>query len=894
MSWFSTIFTRRRHYRDLSVTIAEHLEERTEELMDEGMPRDEAEHTARREFGNVALLEERSRAEWQWPRLESLWADVRLAARQLLRSPGISFITVLTLALGIGANTAVFTLTWNIVLAGLPVPHPEQLVQYTMTKGNSVIGLSWPEYTILRQRQNTSSDLLAWNSDEEPVRQGSYTHSEKIQLLTGNAFRVLGIQPAMGRFFDEAEDEAQGAKGVPAILSYEAWQSRFHGEASALGQSLNVKGHPVTIVGVMPRGFEGLTANLHPMLYLPMSFEVLEEGEKDATNAGQLDRYVMGRLLPGKTLRDARAELQAITPTVRKEADPTGIFLGQFFKDFRLVVEPGRSGVSWVKMVYERPLLVLELLMVLVLALCCVNTTLVMLARVSGRQSEYVVRVALGAGKMRLVRQVLIETTLLVVPGLLGGVFAGWLGAHALVAMLGDRGTPSQMDLRPNAVILAVNTAAAILVALGAGLWPALHAAGTNPAKGMKAQSRSLSSKHLGGWAISLQIAVSITLVAAAALLGGTLVHLMTENNGLRVQNAVIADLNLNDLKLKSNQRVALTSRVLQRVQSTPGVEAAGYISAYPMTGYFSATRMFSVDRNQIIHSKPSLFLLQATAGYFDAAGTRILTGKVSANEAGAINNCVLSESLAHALFPDQSAVGELVYHSKMGLPDGADMDPQRACRVTAVVEDAKFVSLRSPAPEMLYDIENAGVERKFYDPSGILVVRGKNTTVAADAVKEAAREMMPQGTTTSVQTLGQLMDQDLSRERMLVSLSGIFAVLALLLTALGLYGLLMRSVTLRTRELGIRMALGAGRGSILASLSRRVLIEVAIGVAGGLALAWMTEGVVRRLLTEPQSGSAVGIAVSGGVVLLIAVLAAAVPAIRAARIDPMEALRAE
>ena len=891
MHWLRQIGTRRKRYRDLQISIQEHLEERIDELMQEGKPRKEAARIARREFGNVALVSERSREVWQWLKLESLWADVRLATRQLVRSPGVSIITVLTLALGIGANTAVFTLTWNIVVAGLPVPHPEQLVQYTMTKGTTVIGLSGPEYSILRQRQQSCTDLLAWNGDRVQVRQGSDSRMQKIQLLTGNAFRVLQIQPQAGRFFDEADESTQG---VPAVLSDEAWRSRFHGAASALGQTLTVNGHAVTIVGVMPRGFEGLTANLHPVLYLPMWFGALEHGQRYMTEPGILDKYVMGRLRPGKTLHDAQVELQAIAPTVRKEADPSGIYLGQFFKDFPLTATTGRSGVSWVKMVYERPLLVLELLMAFVLALCCVNTALVMLARVSGRQSEYAVRVALGASKTRLVRQVLTETVLLVVPGLLAGIVAGWLGAHALVAMLGDRGTPSQMDLRPNTAIIVVNAVVALLVALGAGLWPALHAAGANPAEDLKAKSRTIAAKNLGGWAVTIQVAVSLCLVTTAALLGGTLSRLLTGQSGFRPQNAVIADLQLDDLKLKPEQSVALTSRVLAAVRSMPGVQAAGYISAAPMSGSFGASHMFSVDRNHVVHSNPSLYYVQATAGYFDAAGTRILTGKSVAANAGAVGNCAVSDALARTFFPHQNAVGERVYFSTMDQPDGTNLDPKNACRVVAVVDDAKFVSLRSPAPAMLYDIEDPAVATKFYDPSGILVVRGQSAALAAEAVKAVVRQTMPQGAGIKVQTLQQVINQDLSRERMLVSLSGTFALLALLLTALGLYGLLMRGVTLRTRELGIRMALGAGRGSILLDISRRTIAEIVLGLACGLALKWMTQSAVRKLLAEPQAGIFAGAAVSGAIVLLIAVAAAVVPAVRAMRIDPMRALRAE
>jgi predicted permease len=895
MLWTKNIFFRRtRHYRDLSVSIHAHLEEKIEELMEEGMSREQAEQAARREFGNVTLIEERSREVWQWQPLETLRTDIRSASRQLLRSPGITTVAVLALAMGIAANSAIFTLTWNIVLSALPVPHPSRLVTYEMRKGETTLGLSGPEYDILRRRQRTCADLLSWSSSRTLVWRGAQSRLTSIQLLTGNAFRVLEIQPYLGRFFDEADDHGQGSQGIPAVLSYDYWQSRFDGGSRAIGQSLTVDSHPVTIVGVMPRAFDGLTANFHPAIYLPMSFADLEFGPNYLSSPGHFGLFVLGRLRPGNTLREAQTELRALAPSIRKQADPKGIYLFQFFKDYRLTARSGRSGISWVKTVYERPLLVLEMLTVFVLVLCCINTALVMLARVSGRHQEYAVRSALGAGRARLIRQVLVETFLLTTPALVGGILAGWLAAHALVVMLGQRGSPSLMDLRPGVAIVAVNVAAALLVALGAGLWPALRAARTESSLDLKTGSRHVAAKHLGGWAISLQVAVSLSLVAAAALLTGTLSRLLTAHSGFRVPDAVVANLNLGDLKMSESDRVRMTSRFLSAVQAEPGVTAAGYISVPPLSGPVPTSRMFSVDRNHAVHSQPNLLYLWATPGYFGAAGTRILAGVGTASTRGAMKNCVLSDSLARFFFPRQSAVGEFIYYSSWPLPDGTLVTPKVSCRVSAVVSDAKFFSLRQPAPPTVYQMLDPALGSKYYSPSGILLVRSHSTDLAAAAVRTAAHGILAPGEDLTVQTLRQLVDQDLSRERMLVSLSGAFAILALLLTALGLYGLLMRSVSLRTRDIGIRVALGASRAMVVGALCRRAFVDIALGMAGGVLLTALVDRAVRQLLQEPRTGSGLNTFLSGAAVLLISALAAAVPVRRAVGIEPMDALRAE
>jgi predicted permease len=893
MAWLKHLFNRRRRYNELSESIREHLDEKIADLVEGGMPPRLAEQTARRQFGNVTLIEQRSREQWQWPQLESIGADFRYAFRQLLKSPAITSIAVLTLVLGIGANTAIFTLTWNVILKSLPVPHPNRLVNYEMRKGDNpvVLGLSGPEYRILSKRQKSCVGLLGWSSDIKKVRIGMHATRLPIQMLTTNSFHVLEMQPYLGRAFNASDSQSRGSQGVPAILSYSYWQREFHGDDSALGRTLFVDGHPATVVGVMPRAFEGLTANFHPAIYLPMFFLNTLYGQGFTHSPARFGYYVLGRLKPGATITSAEAEIRALAPSIRKQADPTGIYLGQFFKDFQLTVRPGRSGISWMKMVYENPLLVLEFLVLFLLVLCVMNTALVMLARVSGRRHEYALRAALGARKGRLIRQVLVETLLITLPGLVGGIFFGWAAARALVSMLGSYGSPQEMNLHPNSIIVTFNLVSTLVIVFGAGLLPAIQAAGVAPALDLKAVDRSVASKHLGGWVIAVQVAVSLCLVSAAMLFSSTFLELFTAHSGFRLQNAATASVDLTSLKVNKAQRKVLSTNLLAAVQSKPGVVAAGYASPLPLSNMYGASRMFSIDRNQVVRSDRSLLHLGVSPAYFAAAGTKILSGKPSAAPPGAPGDCAIGKRLAQFFFPRENPVGQYLYFSTAGKPDGTVMNSKDSCRVVAVTEEAKYASLDKPAPPVIYGLFRANEQDS---PMLRLVVRAKSDALALAAIHEAVAEALPAGATVRAETFLHRAYMQLSRERMLVTLSSSFALLALMLAGLGLYGLLMRSVSLRTREVGIRLALGASQKSILVSVSRRVLIEILLGLTVGTICSVLLSKAAEKMLSLPVKLRPEIYFLSAAVLLCVIMAALYVPARRAAAIDPIQALRNE
>lgn len=824
-------------------------------------------------------------------RPEFIWADIRYGWRQLLKSPGSSFITILTLAFGIGANTAVFTLTWNIVLNSLPVPHPEQLVEYDMRKGEDVMGLSGPEFAILRKRQQASSDLMAWNDDKVLVRNGTISSTQTVEFLSDGANGILEIRPQIGQFFSDVEANSEDT--IPAILGYRFWKSQFAGSDEALGKVLSIEDHPVTVVGVMPAGFEGLTANVAPAIYLPMSFEAIIRGPSFLNHPGKFKLFALGRLRPDSSLRIARNELDTIQPSLRQQADPTGIYLNQFFRDYKIVANTGSGGMSALRVAYQRPLLILEILAICALALCCINTALVMMARVSSRKSEYALRSALGSSRGRLVRQVLVETTLLSLPGLVGGVLLGWLAASLLINLLGSDTTLSASELQPNFVIMCANVFATALVAAGAGLWPAVRASWIPPSVELKGSDNRSTSQQLGGWIIVVQVAISLTLVVTAAVLGGTLSRLLTLDSGFQPDHAAIAIMDLQRLKLTTPQEVELTDRFLRSVQAQAGVVSAGYIGDPPVSGATGTSRMFSLDRDRNVHTDTKLYFQQATAGYFSAAGTRILSGNLRVSPESGTANCAINASLAKFFFPHEPPLGNLIYVSTWPQPDGTNLDIQSACRVTAIVEDVRFVSLREPVSSIVYEIDAPATTRKYYDPSGVLVVRGQTTDLATAAIHSAASTTLPTELDLKVRTFQEQVNQDLRRERILVSLSGAFAVLAILLTGLGLYGVLMQSVSSRTREIGLRVALGSSRRALLASLLRPIMIEIGVGLAFGIIGSEFIGVAANRVLQVSAPGVSTLI-LCGGVIAFIAALSAAVPMRRALQVDPVRQLKAD
>ena len=827
--------------------------------------------------------------------MSTLLQDLRYGLRMLAKNPGFTAVAVMTLALGIGANTAIFSLTYAVILKSLPVPNPGQLVRYMFREeGVPDLSISGPAYEALCKHETVNRDLLAWSGVDLAVRENGTVTRVGGALMTGNGFRVLELRPYLGRVFGDSDDVSGGGpNGYQAVLGYEYWKQHFQGDQAIVGRSLNINGRPVTIIGVLPAGFEGLIAGQRADVVLPLAFE-------EVTNAPNPQRHaagnnwltVIGRLKPGESVKTAEANLQATAAAVREEADPSHQFLHGFFAPFQIGVESGRSGRSFLKVDYSRPLLALEILVGLLLLLCCANTALLVLARVSGRFREFAVRSALGAARGRLLQQVLTEVGLLAAFGLAAGVWLGWAAAQSLVAMLAGIGESPSLDVTPRVAILAFAAATSLLSALATGLWPALRVGSVDPSLDLRRGEALSSSKRLGNWIVPAQVAVSVTLVVSASLLGGTFLHLLLEHSGFRTNGVVMADVDLSAAKPTRKQAARDVEQMLEALENAPGVQAATLLSAPPIHDGWAAGHYFSIGNHGEIHTDMQTWPESVSPGYVATMGTRILEGRglTRADQNGS-SVCVLSASTAAYFFPNEDALGRFVYSGGADPgKDGRDLDPSNACRVVGVAEDARFLSLREAPPRMLYSL--AGGDE--WGTRVSLAVRSSSTGIGAAALRNAVRQIVPSAVSPTVYTFNELVEAHLRQERMLTTLSLCFAGIALLLTALGLYGVLVRSVTLRTKEIGLRLALGARPGDALGLVIWQALRLVLSGIGIGLVIALGVTRLLRSLLFGVQPDSPLMLAAAAALLIVVALFASYLPARRATKVDPMVALRYE
>ena len=825
--------------------------------------------------------------------MAALFQDVRHSLRQLRRSPGFTFAAVLTLALGIGVNAAMFTLTYAILLKSLPVPDPGRLIRVTYAKTGMDIGLSGPMYDSLRRHQAAATDLLAWSTNDLRLTTQGSTQKIPGALMSGNGFAVLGLKPFLGRTFSEADDVSGGGRGgYQALLSYDFWNVHFQADPNAVGRTITLDDHVVTIAGVLPKGFRGLDAREVPDVVLPLAFvEVVNPGKEPyRARAGSFWLNVMGRLRPGESLESARSNLQAIRPAVYAEADPSKLYVNGFFKAFELDVASGRSGRSSLRTAYSQPLVLLEVLSGLLLLLCCTNISLLMLARVSERRHEFALRSALGATGGRLLTSVLLEVFLFAVPGLAIGGAIGSALARGLANMLGGIGEPSALNASFNVPVFLFTGSIAILTALAAGLWPALRVRNIAPAVDLKTGAKS-TGETAGAWIISVQVAVSVALLVSALLLGNTFARLYLQPSGFHGNKLLFADLDMSATKMKPAEIAQAAQATLRALEHAPGIESAALMSLPPLRGDSSSSRVYSFDRHDVEHSDPQIWAEGVTPSYFETIGTRILAGRAltAADERGE-KVCVLSRSAADFYFPGEDAVGRLIYQGDDKL-DQNSRDVKRARRVVGIAEDAHFFSLRTPADHVIYTTMGSDyLGFGLFNP----VVRAANVDAASDDIRNVLKQILPALPSPVVYTYGDLLRVHLQRERMLISLSSSFAGSAIVLVAIGLFGILMRSVIQRTREIGIRMALGEQRSSIVRIVLASALKRVAIGLVVGCALAYACSRLMRALLYETSPANPWIYAGAAVLLLGVAICAVAVPSHRAASIEPVEALKVE
>ena len=901
MRWLRQLFSRSRRYDDLSVSIQEHIEQKTEELMDEGMSRNEASQAARRAFGNVTLFEERGREAWQVHWLESLWADLRFALYQLWKSPGYTLIAVLTLAIGIGANSAIFTVIDDAMLRSLPVQRPDQLVNIGFAAPNlpqHFIGVQFlPIINELNHRLHGVSPMAGWAGSMMTVPDDQNTlRSIPGNLITGNALSMLGVRPFLGRLLTPEDDVPGGPEGGwPVVLDYGFWLSNFHGDPAILGHHLLISGQPAVIVGVLPPGFNGLFVGQTDRLYLPLHFfsALASTPEQDPLrHPEEFNMVTVARLEPGTSLRSLNAQLAAMSPTLIKTLVPQRIKNLPEFRGATIAARSSARGFSEIANDYSKPLLLIQGIVLAVLLLCCVNIAGLQTARLDSRQHEFAVRSALGAGRRRILQQCLVESLVL---AFLGSIFAAaiaWASVKSISGFFTPAGSGDTTQLQPDAHILLFTAALALITTLLFGLTPALLAGRVAPGLVLKSKGTNTRTNLLRHrFFVPAQFSLALALVFTAGLFTHTLVRLRSNHAGFEPDHVMEVCAQFQALKKPPQEIMQLYRSITDYMRTVPGVQAASYTWVTPVTGFAPKINVQSFEHPQDIHS---ITWNDVGDGYFSTVGTRLLAGREFAPQDRDRSVCIVNQAVARLVFSGRQPLNDSL---KVDMKDNSQgIQPfTSTCRIVGIAEDARYSSLRDPAPPTVYFPASVStVGSSGYNNNLVFFIRSQSAATSIGAYRAALARYAPTTGYMIFLPLSEQVDQSIGSERLIARLSGIFAAVALLLSGIGLYGVLALRVQQRRPEIGVRLAVGAPRARILTLILRDALWLVAFGTIAGILLIAFTATFTRRFLYD-TSPMQVSVAVVALLTLsIVAILAAVLPARRAAALDPLQVLRDE
>jgi putative ABC transport system permease protein len=890
------MFRRKRKQGDFVTEIESHLDLETERLQEEGLSEEEARMAARRAFGNVTRAEERFYESSRWLWWDHFMQDVRFSLRTLRKSPGFTAVAVLTLALGIGANTAIFSLIDAVTLRMLPVVQPNEL-RLVLIADRHKGGEGDPEFTNtiweqLRDHQDVFSGVFAWSDSKLDVAKGGAVHNVNAIWVSGEYFHVLGLRPAAGRMLTAADDQ-RGCRGA-VVLSYGFWQEHYGGAQNAVGTALSLNTHPFEVVGVAPPGFSGMRVGRNFDVALPICAVALLDGKNSRLD----DRSywwlsVAGRTRSGISSSQLAAGLDILSTPVFTAALP-GDWPPDAQKDFLdslLVTSPASTGVSELRKHFDRPLETLMVVVGLVLLIACANMASLLLARGASRQKDLAVRQALGASRFRLIRQLLTECILLSMAGALAGtLFARW-GAMVMIHVLSTARSGVFLDLSLDDRVLGFTVATAVFTSLLFGLLPALRATRVTLASAMKAP-RGGESKRSSLWRgrhgiVALQLALSLVLLVTAGLFLRSFEKLATLDLGFDRSSVLMIDTDLKTAKVPPERQMETYDAIERRLRAVPGVLAVGRSVISPVSGQGWNGDIHTEWSKALVGRASMVWFNCASPGFFDALRTTLLAGRYfnEHDTKTASPVAIIDQTLARRFFPNLDPVGRILHLRSFQGKDGPPIE------VVGVVKDFKYSSPQEEArPVALFP----DTQVPFGGDRETLELRTGVRPSALISAVQAAVASVNKDVPLEFYTLATQVDDSMVQERMLAMLSAFFGALALLLATVGLYGTLSYVVAQRQTEFGIRMALGAEPASILRMVMRSVVTVLVSGTVAGLGISLATTRVLQQLLFGLSARDAGTIA--GAVIVLgaVALIAGYFPARRATRVDPMVALRDE
>ncbi len=878
--WRRLLFYLRRDRfdRELEEEMRFHLEMKAEENLAAGISPEEARYATQRQFGNQTLLREVSRDMWSFRFLETLAQDLRHGLWMMIKNPGFTAVAALTLALGIGANTAIFTVVNAVLLQPLPFHEPERLVRvWRSSAEEDRTALSYPDFADIRAQQTVFERMAAWRSGDCTLTgQGDPVNLSGV-VASAELFPLLGVAPQLGRSFTPEEDRG-GNRAV--ILSHSLWQNRFNSDPNVAGKTVTINGQSYNIAGVMPAEFKFPIRNDPVDLWV--SLAAVAEGREPLTvQRGYLAFGVIGRLKPNVTAPQAEAALRVIVENLARQHTESSDFVSaRVFPFHQEVVRDVRLG-----------LLLMFGAVGCVLLIACANVANLLLQRATTRRKEIAIRAALGAGRWRILRQLLTESLLLA----LGGGVIGWLLAvwlTKLLISLAPKGLPRVTEVVLDARVLGFAALVSLATGVLFGLAPALQAAKTDLNEALKDSSKSGGgrSNRFRNALVVVEVALTLTLLVCSGLLLNSFLRLQRVDPGFDSHNVLTFRIELPANRYSQQTQVApFYQQLISRLEAAPGVKSVSAISHLPLSSHRGTTG-FSIEGIATPPDNPVPYLTDfraVTPGYFKTIGMQLIKGRdfTPRDELRSTQVAIINETLARRYFPNQDPLGKRV---RPGY--GIDERGWLMREIVGVVSDSKHGSLREEPPPYIY-LPHGQIPRHGMT----LVVRAANDPKALiGVVQKEAHALDGELPVFNVRTLDQYMASSVAEPKFSALLLGLFASLALILSCIGLYGVMSYVVAQRTRELGIRMALGAQRRDVLKLVIRQgmgmTLLGAAIGAAGVVALTRMMKSWLFGVSpTDPLTFAAAALLLT-----IVALLSCWIPARRAAKVDPITALRFE
>jgi predicted permease len=893
-----SLFRRRSMEREMVEELEFHQEMLRAKYLREGMPLIVAEKHARRRFGNAGRWQERLREVWQFRTLEDFMRDIKFSARLLRKSPGFTAVALGTLALGVGANTAVFSLINGLMLRPLPVPESDRLVVLNYEDSGPHLsykdGAPQAQYTFctpffrgLEKRQDIFANVFAFNPDTLQVRGSSGNENVRGVLVSGQYFTALGVPPLKGRYLTPEDDRPGGSpEGWAVVISEGFWRRWFDGAPDVVGRKLVIANTPFTVVGVMPKRFTGASPVEHPEIYAPLEADPILDAPRDHIHAGTHAWWisVMARLKHGVTLEQTNAELKTVSgPILHESTDDARYIQNEEKGHFYFAAEPGSNGFAYVRFLFRKPLVTMFAMCGGILLLACLNLASLLLARGAARERELATRLALGATRTRLVRQLLIESLLLATVGTALGLALAPIVSHSLATMLAGNSEgmvlDASLDLRVFGFAALIAVTAAVLI----GLVPALRAMGGDLTEQIREGQHAAKARDHGmvlpRVLMASQVALALVLVAGAALLATSLVRLYRSGLGFDPQGIVNIAFSMDKQQLEGDQLMELYRQIGEGLKAQPGVQDVSFQFIVPLSH-----RGWNDNLAAPGGAKHLTWLNSVGPEYFRTMRIPVFEGReFSWNDTKASGmKIILNKTAAQQLFPDGDALGHQVVNTW----------DKTSYEVVAVVGDAKYRDVRSPAPIAAYVPMQQDPQKK---PSLNAVVRVEGPwTPLVQASRSLASRLAPAIPAPLVRPMDDVVDTSVGTERMMAVLGVFFAACALLVTAIGLYGTLAYSTARRTSEIGIRMALGAQRMRVMAMVFRENALVAAIGCGAGMVAAALLSKVLASFLYETSPHDPLIFVGSILALAAVASVASLLPAIRAAWIEPITAIRYE